>query len=884
MIFLKIKTEFSLGTTFAPIPRIIEYLKSAGATHAAIVDNSTFGHVPWRNACTTAGIHPLFGWECVICNGEKAPCTCWFLAKNTAGLTELYHLATKAHHQKLKTQPRLYPADLFTISKNVLIFQGTFTDGDLLAKIGAYVDFSPEPDALENLEKDYLARRFNLKSVRVHNNLYVTENDLPAFKCLAPDVHLHAPRGLDVPLHATDAELNNMQTIAESCAGVQLPSATLPKIHGDLTALARNGISRRGLAWNAEYEARLQTELSLIKSKAFDGYFLIVTDLVAFAKENGILVGPARGSAAGSLVCFLLGITEINPLPLALSFERFLDENRTELPDIDLDFPDNARTAIFNYARQKYGADKVAKIATIARLKPKSALNLLAKNTPDLPKYAVQSLTIGDNLQQTFSTPEGQAFCQKHPSALLALQLENHATHASTHAAGLLITDSQIADYATIDNSTACLDKISAESLGLLKIDILGLRTLSILSEIKGVPWYSIVPNDCAVFNLLNENRLCGIFQLEAPVIRKIKRNFKVSTWHDLAALVAIARPGPIAAGIATDFCKRKLGQAWQGIHPALDALLSDTFGLPIYQEQTIAICVQIAGFSASRANRIRKLISKRNDGGLDNELNDFLAGACKNGFSNEQARATWHLISTMAQWQMNKSHAYAYALLAFWTAYAKCHHPAQFAAAALNHAKSPESAIALLREMIINEGLEYVPFDWACSELGWSVKNGKLHGGFQQLNGVTITKAKTLLAARAGGEPEPNGLVSIYANLTPLQTQFGRLYANPAECNVNASKIFFINELLENDKSHGGEYVFLGVLKSIKVTENAVDFWLADDTATIKARAKNATADSVKAAQIGDTLLIRAKFYYNYPMAHAIKIKPLSSLPSSSK
>ena len=882
MIFLKIRTEYSLGQTFAPIPRIIDFLKSAGATHAAIVDNSTFGHVPWHSACKAAGIHPLFGWECLICNGENTPSVCWFLAKNTAGLTELYQLATKAHRQKLKTQPRLYPADLLTISENLFVFQGTFNDGELLAKIGAYVDFLPSTEIELNASKQHFAKRFNLKCVRVHNNLYATENDLQAFKCIAPDVPLQTPRGLDVPLHATPAELNNMQAIAEQCAGVQLPSATLPKIHGDLNALARQGIARRNLAWNAEYEARLQTELSLIKSKSFESYFLIVTDLVTFAKENGILVGPARGSAAGSLVCFLLGITEINPLPLALSFERFLDENRTELPDIDLDFPDNARTQIFNYARKKYGAEKVAKIATIARLKPKSALNLLAKNTPDLPKYAIQALTIGDNLQQTFATPAGKDFIQKYPSALLALQLENHATHASTHAAGLLITDSPIANYATIDNSTACLDKVSAESLGLLKIDILGLRTLTILSEIKGIPWYSIVPNDCAVFNLLNENRLCGIFQLEAPVIRKIKRTFSVKTWHDLAALIAIARPGPIAAGIATDFCSRKLGKPAQSIHPALDALLADTFGLPIYQEQTIAICVQIAGFSAGRANRIRKLISKRNDGGLDNEFNDFLAGATANGFSNEQARQTWHLISTMAQWQMNKSHAYAYALLAFWTAYAKCYQPAQFAAAALNHAKSTDSALALLREMKMNEGLEFVPFDYAQSELGWSVKNGVLHGGFQQLQGITITKAKALLAGRDNGEPEPAGLVSTYANLTPLQAQFSALYANPQACNIAAAKVFFISDLLENDKNHGAEYVFLGILKSIKVAENHVDFWLADDTASVKCRAKNATADSVKNARIGDILLIRAKFYYNYAMAHAIKIKPLSSLPSS--
>ena len=882
MIFLKIKTEFSLGQTFAPIPRIIEYLRRAGATHAAICDNSTFGHVPWHSACTQAGIHPLFGWECLICNGENAPSTCWFLAKNTQGLTELYHLATKAHHQKLKTQPRLYPADLLTISENVLKFQGTFNDGELLAKIGAYVDFLPTTEIELNASKQHFARRYNLKCVRVHNNLYTTQADLDAFKCLAPDVPLQITRGLDVPLNATQNELNNMQAIAIACENVQLPSATLPKIHGDLDALARQGIARRNLAWNAEYESRLQTELSLIKSKSFESYFLIVTDLVTFAKENGILVGPARGSAAGSLVCYLLGITEINPLPLALSFERFLDENRTELPDIDLDFPDNARTTIFNYARKKYGTDKVAKIATIARLKPKSALNLLSKNTPALPKYAIQALTIGDNLQQTFATPAGQTFCQKYPSATLALQIENHATHASTHAAGLLITDSPIANYATIDNSTACLDKVSAESLGLLKIDILGLRTLTILSEIKGIPWYSIVPNDCAVFDLLNENRLCGIFQLEAPVIRKIKRTFAVHTWHDLAALIAIARPGPIAAGIATDFCSRKLGKPAQSIHPALDALLADTFGLPIYQEQTIAICVQIAGFSAGRANRIRKLISKRNDSGLDAEFNDFLAGATANGFSNEQARATWHLISTMAQWQMNKSHAYAYALVAFWTAYAKCYQPAQFAAAALNHAKTPESALALLREMKMNEGLEYVPFDYAQSELGWAVKNGVLHGGFQQLQGITITKARALCAGRDNGEPEPNGLVSTYANLTPLQAQFSAMYANPQACNIAAAKVFFINELLETEKLHGAEYVFLGILKSIKVAENAVDFWLADDTASVKCRAKNATADVLKPAKIGDILLIRAKFYYNYPMAHAIKIKTLSSLPSS--
>ncbi len=892
-IQLKIKTEYSFGKTYAPLPRIIEYLRGAGVTHAGIVDNNTIGHVPFYNACKANGIVPMLGWEGWLNDNGRA-CKVWFLAKNTEGLAELYKMITNAMRRQ---NGRLYAENLLSLSENVFKFAGDCTNLPLLQKCGAYADFYANTDrTIENAEK---RRRLSaLPAVTICDNYYVFKKDKELFNLIC------TPKTTN---HALDLEYDagaNAEFIAAECAALQMPKAQILQVEIDLESAARAGAEKRRVAWNADYERRLQKELKIIKDKDFCSYFAIVSDLVAYAKNNGILVGPARGSAAGSLLCYLLGITELDPLPLGLLFERFIDESRNDLPDIDLDFPDDKRPAIFDYARQKYGRLNVAKIAAVSRFKLKSALNIVVKNG-NLPKYAVEGVDLDDGV-----LPAG--FLEKYPTAELALRITNHASHVSTHAAGLLICNEPIHNYAAVDKTgLAYVDKESAENLGLLKIDVLGLRTLTILSKIPNVQWYSITPTDNATFDLINTNKLCGIFQLEARTMRRVKTNFKVKTWHDLAALIAIARPGPIQAGVTDDFVQRKLGKQFHGIHPAVDALLSDTYGLPIYQEQTIALCVQIGGFSAVQANAVRKAISKHG-GAADADFKpDFMRGAAARGLTEPQALSTWNLIAKMAAWQMNKSHAYAYALLSFWTAYAKCHHPAHFAAAALNHAKSTDAALALLREMLVIDKLPFVPFDYATSEYAFSVQNGILHGGFAHLRDVTLQKAKQLLTERNERLVKCNDLptlpkppqpfISKYQNLTPLCDKYAALYANPAACGIGAGKVFYIGDLLTANLPHPFECVFLGTLQKVTLrNENEparqkyarrtfsagdnvdfLDLVILDDTAPITARL--GSQDYVKlngtalaALPLESNLLIRAVFFYGNKIAHIKKWRTL--------
>jgi DNA polymerase III alpha subunit len=827
MVQLRIRTEYSFGETFAPIPRVIERLKALGCTAAGIVDGSTWGHVKWHKACVAAGIAPLLGVEVVVSDEAETP-RMWFLAKNTEGLKEMYRFTSKSHHQKVATQrgslPRLYRSDVLAMSPNIIKFAGDVTDGEFLKKAKAYVDLNPASRIL-NMKKENIAKAMKLKLVSTSDNAFAFEEDKEIFELIANGMKPTPQYILPKLEHAEVAK-----KIARECEGLALPKAPMIVAKGDLEKLCRDGIKERKLKWTPEYEARLQHELKLIKAKNFESYFIVVADMVRYAKQH-MLVGPSRGSAAGSIVCYLSRITEVDPIPPKLFFERFIDISRSDLPDIDLDFPDDKRHLVFSYMVEKYGADNVAKIGTVALFKPKSALIEVCKSL-GIPPTATASVKIAmierashderasHCLGDTFTgTEPGRQFIAAYPQAMKAAMVEGHASHTGVHAAGLLVCNVPIIDFATVDaNGIAHIEKGAAESLGLLKIDVLGLRTLGILED-SGVKidWYNLTFDDPKTFSsVFNRGRFCGIFQFEGAALRDISRRVKFKTLREIDAVTALARPGPFAGGVTEEYLNRADGKKYDSIHPSVTKHMEDTYGLPVYQEQTIAILREIGQFSWDDTGEARKAISKRYGKEYFDKLwVKFVAGATKQGFSESEAQKIWDMISVMGAWQMNKAHTHSYAVISYWTAYLKAHHPLEFAAANLRSAKDEESAIQLLREMH-KEGVKYIPFDLKLSQENWAVQKGKLVGGFLSLKGFGEVKAKKYRELRDAGKLSPKQIEelknapNVFADIFPMKTRYGEYFTNPGKFGL-ADKPILIGDL---DGTQEGSYLILGELE----------------------------------------------------------------------
>lgn len=899
MIQLRLRTEFSFGQTFAPLPRMIERLTAIGCRAAGIVDGSTWGHVPWWEACRAAGIQPLLGVEVVVADGEETT-RMWFLAKTEAGLSQLYRLTSKSHQQPIATQrgnlPRLFRGDVEAAGPEIAKFAGEVTDGPWLASVGAVLDFNPGSRLL-NAKKRQIAADLGLPCVATSDNAYVFPEDKEIYE-------LASRGGLKPSPQHILSELEHQDTAAEiarQCSELQLPKAPMIRFAGDLEAECRAGILFRKLDWNDTYEARLQHELKLIKEKDYESYFLVVSDMVRFAKEH-MLVGPSRGSAAGSLVCYLSRITEIDPIPAGLFFERFIDVSRSDLPDIDLDFPDDKRQLVFDYMAQKYGAKNTAKIGTILEFKPRSALGTVCKalNIPFAATAAVKVAMIerssadsraSNCLEDTFKDTEpGRKFAAAYPQAIKAALLEGHASHTGTHAAGLIVCNAEITDYATVDaNGIAHVQKDVAEKIGLLKIDVLGLRTLGILED-SGVPidWYNLKFNDPAVYDVFNAGRLCGIFQFEGSALRTISRRVKFESLREIDAVTALARPGPFAGGVTEEYLKRMAGKEYTPIHPLVERHMAASYGLPIYQEQTLAIVREIGKFDWKDTTSIRKAMSKR----MGKEFFDkfwelFKAGAMQQGIAEKEARATWELINAMGAWQMNQSHTFSYAVISYWTAFLKAHYPLEFAAANLRSAKDEESAVQLLREMV-KEGIEYKPFDLELSEENWSVKNGKLIGGFLNLHGFGAVKAKKFVELRNAGALTEKHLAEIesafntFNDIFPIQTKYGHIYNDP-QANGIEGPVLKIEEL---DGTKEGSFVYLGkmiyktlhhVNEEVNIKRRGggiithgplefIDVRVQDDTGEILARVGRTDFEMMgrelaEAIETGAHLLVRARF-----------------------
>ena len=613
MLNVKVRTEYCFRKAYGPIDKIINQVEGDAL---GITDSGTWGHVAFSSACKKANKKPLFGVEISIVEDaterSKQPANeMSFIAKNNEGLEELYQLVTKSTSKdNFYYYPRLSYEDLFDISENIIILSGTRPILGLLPltkKSDLYIELNPMSS-----KKTYdWAKEKGFKFIATSDNYYPDVQDKKAYEVLvgrnrtdrtAPMHILNEWEWRDAVPWAPDCAIKNTYKIAKDC-NVELPTAQMISFHPEKTLeqMCDEGLKYRKIdAKDPVYSDRLKRELEMIASKEFEDYFYVIADMISYAKKH-MLVGPARGSSAGSLVCYLIGITDIDPLKYDLLFERFIDVNRSDLPDIDIDFQDDRREMVFEYIRQKYGADRVAHLGTVSRYKAKSTIAEVAKEL-GIPAWEVNDLkgaiierSSGDSraafcILDTFNDLDiGKKVLEKYPQMKIAAKMENHARHNGVHAAGIIITEEPVSKYCSVSSQTgaAQIDKKDAEGLNLLKIDALGLRTLSVIQDIlEQVGWtrdqiLNYPLEDESAFKILNDEKYAGIFQFEGYALQSVTRQMKIHSFEDYASITSLARPGPLNSGGTTQFIKRHTGEnPVEYLHPMAEKTTKITNGI----------------------------------------------------------------------------------------------------------------------------------------------------------------------------------------------------------------------------------------------------------------------------------------------------------------
>jgi len=619
----------------------------------------------------------------------------------------------------------------------------------------------------------------------IANSTYVENADRPTS---SPEAWLKPAAAMEELFADLPEAIANTAVIAQRCA-VAAPQRRpiLPRLSDDedetLRRDAHAGLTERLVGRAATeaqpYRERLDFELDVIIRMGFAGYFLIVADFIKWAKANDIPVGPGRGSGAGSVVAWSLTITDLDPIALDLLFERFLNPERVSMPDFDIDFCETHRDKVITYVQGKYGRDRVAQIITFGRLKARAVLkdtgrvlqmsygqiDRLAKLIPnhptepwDLPR-ALNGVT--ELAAEYRSDPEVRKLFD------LAMKLEGLPRHASTHAAGVVIGDRRLDELVPLyrdprsDMPVTQFDMKYVEAAGLVKFDFLGLKTLSVLKQAQGllaetgisVDFASLSWDDPAVYELLQRGDTVGVFQLESEGMRRTLAGVKPTAFGDIIALVALYRPGPMDnIGMFGD---RKNGRVVMGYpHPMLEDVLKETYGIFVYQEQVMQAAQVLAGYSLGEADLLRRAMGKKIQSEMNAQRARFVSGAAANDIGPAKASELFDLIDKFAGYGFNKSHAAAYALVAYHTAWLKAHHPPEFFAASMSFDMAQTDKLALFVEDVRRSGVECLPPCVNASRADFLVEDGKVRYALGALKGVGEKAMESLVAERAANGP----------------------------------------------------------------------------------------------------------------------------------
>lgn len=832
---LKVRTGYSFRQATGHLEEVISRLKEIGAKEAPITDQaSTFGWVRWRKLAEKSGLRPVFGVELAVSNSISAKRPSFdhwlFIARDSVGpINRLIEVAT----QQFNYQACLSIDQAFEAGKEVNVIMGHRPQIDFdftKPRPGVYVGLTPA--SVRPVIEEALRNKWPLAATS--DNRYTREADQPFYEILvgrnasvqtypqhllSEDEWRAAVDSLGLDKKVLAAALANAKKIREaSTAKLQKAELPVPRREASLKTLCERGAKERGINLKDKvYKERLARELKLIEEKGYSDYFYIVSDLCNWAR-NHMLVGPARGSSCGSLVCYLIGITSVDPIPHGLIFERFIDINRSDMPDIDIDFSDQQRQKVFEYLNQTYGANCVARLGAVAMFKPRSALQE-AGGALSIPRWKTDKVadsiierssgdsralnTLEDTLRETAA---GKALLQEHPELEVVMRFEGHPRHYTQHAAGVVIASKPITEFIAIDHRTgaAMCDKKDAEDeLSLLKIDALGLTQLSVFEDCLDMIGQSrsflesIPLDDEAAFQVLNDGRFSGIFQFNGSALQNIVREVKVDSFNDIVSITALARPGPLASGGANQWVKRRTGiEKVEYAHPIFKPYLEDTFGCVLYQEQVMEIGRNVGDLDWGQVTALRKAMSKSLGKEYFDQFGDpWKKAAIKKGVPKDKADKIWDDLCAYGAWSFNKSHSVAYGYVSYWCCWLKAHHPFEFAAATLTHVDDPEKQIQLLREMVA-EGYEYIAVDADRSTDRWAVaKRGKkkvLIGPLQNIKGIGPKSLSEIMADRARNRKIKPRLEKLLESaktqidsLFPIRDAINRVMPDPTERNI---------------------------------------------------------------------------------------------------
>jgi len=796
---LHVHSQYSLLDGLSKIDQLLDYTKELGMDSIALTDHGVmYGAVEFYKKAKEKGIKPIIGCEMYVAQErmqDKRPNIddkryhLILLAKNETGYKNLVKLVTKAHLEGFYYKPRIDNELLARHSEGLiastaclagriprLIIAKKIEEAEKLAlqyqemfgKDSFYLELQDHPHIPEqktvNEALIAMSKKHNIPLVATNDSHYLRKEDAEAQDVLmlintgaktddperatikGGDFSIRGPQEMAEVFKEVPEAIENTQRIAELCnfefelGKTKLPHYEVPKgktPEGYLEELAREGLKKRfGENPGKEIIERLDYELSVIKQTGFASYFLIVQDFVNWAKSQRIVVGPGRGSAAGSLVSYLTNITNVDPIKNDLLFERFLNPERISMPDIDLDFTDRRRDEVIGYVASKYGRDKVAQIITFGTMAARAVIRDVGRALQYQYSYCDQvakmipfGFSLDDALEKVSEFKDlYEADDQAKRLIDLAKKMEGVARHASTHACGVVISDKSLTDLIPLQYPTQSDESIvtqyemhAIESLGLLKMDFLGLKNLTIIEDTLSriyilrnglkVDIDSIPTDDEKTYKLLQKAYTTSVFQLESDGMKRYLKELKPTEFEDIVAMVALYRPGPMQF-IPEYIARKQKRKQIEYMHPKLKPILEKTQGICIYQEQLMQIARDIAGFTLGEADVLRKAVGKKIAQLLNEQEQKFIEGAEKNGIDRKIAVKLWQWILPFAEYGFNRSHSAAYATIAYQTAYLKAHFPVEFMAAVLTSEKGDVERVALLIGECKRMGIEVLPPD----------------------------------------------------------------------------------------------------------------------------------------------------------------------------
>ena len=835
---LHVHSEYSLLDGAARLEKLVERAKALKFPALALTDHGNlFGAVDFYTACEKAGVKPILGCELYVAPGSRferstqdggyeGASHCTVLARTRAGYANLMKLVSKAYLEGYYYKPRVDRELLAQHADGLLVLSGC-----LNSEVSRLLSAGDEAKALQTagwyqevFGKDYyfmevqshgleqqvavtegtikIARALGAPLCGTNDSHYLeadhsraheallciqtgtTMSDPDRWKFSSNEFYVKSADEMRAVFKDLPEAYRNTLAVAERCnvdlqfGQVHLPKYQVPDgftLDSYLEERAFEGLKGRyGSSPADAVVERLRYELGVVSKMGFSGYFLVVWDFISYARRQGIAVGPGRGSSAGSLVAYCLGITNVDPIRYGLIFERFLNPERISMPDMDIDFADDRRDEVIRYVVDRYGADRVAHIITFGTMGAKAVIRDVARvlgfsyGEADRIAKLVPGFPLNISLDEALEKAPPLAEQVKRDQRVgemwaVARALEGCTRHASVHASAVVISDEPLMERVPLYKDPKRPELITGyamgpiEKLGLLKMDFLGLKTLTVISdalrlikESRGIELDgdALPLDDARTYQLLTEARTFGVFQLESAGMRDALKRLKPQRIEDIIAMVALYRPGPM--DLIEDFVNRKHGRSAIAYeHPLMEQVLQETYGIMVYQEQVMRLAADLAGFSLGEADTLRKAMGKKDRELMATQREKFITGCKANKIDGKKAERIWDLIEKFAGYGFNKSHAACYGVVAYQTAYLKANYPTEFMAALLTSEMEKTDKIVQYVEETRAMGLRVEPPDVNVSRADFTVAGEAIHFGLAAIKNVGATAIESIVRTR---------------------------------------------------------------------------------------------------------------------------------------